>query len=403
MTIAVYHNLSSGGAKRALQEITRRLAQRHTVDVFTLSSAEHDFGDVRADVRQHLVTRFDPWPLLRSPFGRMNQVVYTANILRVRAVQRAVAATIDASGYDVVMAHHCRFAQAPGLLEFLRTPSVYYCQEPPRSLYEPPFDRPYLRHGRLRQLVDKLDPLIAGHRTIVLNLDRRNTRAAKKVLVNSAYSADVVRRIYGGLVPAEVCYLGADLSRFKPLDLPRENLVLSVGALAPHKGYDFLIDALSRVPADKRPRLVIVCNQLNPPEHAFLSRLASALAVDVELRHNASDAELVRLYNTALFTVYTPYREPFGFVPIESMACGTPVVGVRDGGVSETIQHEHTGLLVERDAKSCAEAILRLLCDHELRRRLGAAGPSAVATRWDWNNTVAQVEWHLEAVTSRRR
>lgn len=396
MKIAIYHNLPSGGGKRALQEVTQRLVQRHTVDVFTLSSAEHAFGDLRPWVRQHEVTPFEAWPLLRRPFGRANQIVYAANVLRVRAVQRAIAAKIDAAGYDVVFAHHCRFAQAPGILEFLRTPSVYYCQEPPRYFYEPPFDRPYLQQGRARQQMDQLDPLIVGYRNIMLRLDRRNTRAAKKVLVNSAYSGEVVRRIYG--VPAEVCYLGADLSRFKPLGLPRGRFVLSVGALAPHKGYDFLIQALGHVPAEQRPPLVIVCNQLNPPEHAFLSQLADQLNVTVEFRHNASEDELVRLYNTALFTVYTPLREPFGFVPIESMACGTPVVGVREGGVAETIQHEQTGLLVERDAQQFAQAITRLIGDAALRQRFGAAGPSAIAQQWDWANTVAHVERQLEAV-----
>ena len=48
-------------------------------------------------------------------------------------------------------------------------------------------------------------------------------------------------------------------------------------------------------------------------------------------------------------TVYAPIMEPFGFVPLESMACGTPVVGVCEGGVRETIRHEETGLLVDRD------------------------------------------------------
>ncbi len=60
---------------------------------------------------------------------------------------------------------------------------------------------------------------------------------------------------------------------------------------------------------------------------------------------------LVLLYNKANLVVYTPYQEPFGLVPLESMSCGTPVVGVNDGGVMETVTNGKTGILTERDTK----------------------------------------------------
>ena len=393
MRIAIYHNLPSGGGKRALFEMTRRLATRHTVDVFTLSTAEHGFCDVRPHVAQHQVFPFVPWGLLGSPFGRLNQGVYLGNLLRVRPVQRQIAAQIDAGNYDVVFAHHCRFAQAPAILQYLKTPAVYYCQEPPRHFYEPLHDRPYLRSTGWRQLANDLDPLIALHRRIAMALDRRATRAARTVLVNSAFSRESIYRTYGR--SAQVNYLGADLSNFKALNLARERFVLSVGALAPHKGYDFLLRALAQIAPEQRPLLVIVCNQLNPPEHAFLTELARQLEVQVDFRHMVAEAELVRLYNTALFTVYAPVMEPFGFVPIESMACGTPVVGVREGGVRETIEHERTGLLVDRDPAQFAGAMRCLLQDANIRDRYGRQGRESVLQRWDWEKTVQELEVKL--------
>ena len=395
MNIAIYHNLPSGGGKRALYEMIRRLVDRHAVDVFTLSTADHDFCDLRPLVRQHQVFPFTPWGLLGSPFGRLNQGIYLGNVLRVRPVQQRMATQIDAGNYDVVFAHHCRFAQAPAILQYLKTPAVYYCQEPPRHFYEPPHDRPYLRSTGWRKRVNDLDPLIALHRTVAMALDRRATLAARTVLVNSAFSRESIYRTYGR--SAQVNYLGADLSNFKALNLPRERFVLSVGALAPHKGYDFLLRALAQIESEQRPLLVIVCNQLNPPEHAFLFVLAQQLGVRVDFRHKVDEAELVRLYNTALFTVYAPVMEPFGFVPIESMACGTPVVGVREGGVRETIEHEHTGLLVDRDPTQFAQAMKRLLQDANIRDRYGRQGRESVAQRWRWDASVAQLERMLEA------
>ena len=75
------------------------------------------------------------------------------------------------------------------------------------------------------------------------------------------------------------------------------------------------------------------------------------------------DEGLVQLYNRAMLTVYAPIMEPFGFVPLESMACGTPVVGIREAGVRETVRHAETGFLVDRDPEQFAAAVLALLDD----------------------------------------
>ena len=75
MRIALYHNLPSGGAKRTLQEATKRLAVNHQIDVYTLTTANHDFADLRPYVASHQVFEFQPGALLASPFGRFNQII----------------------------------------------------------------------------------------------------------------------------------------------------------------------------------------------------------------------------------------------------------------------------------------------------------------------------------------
>jgi glycosyltransferase involved in cell wall biosynthesis len=135
----------------------------------------------------------------------------------------------------------------------------------------------------------------------------------------------------------------------RPLDLEKRNFVLSVGSLTPLKGFDFLIRAMAELPEAGRPRLVIVSNFQNPPEKTYLEGLAGELHVELELLNNVSDQRLVELYNQAKMVLYAPVREPFGLVPLEAMACGTPVVGVCEGGVLETVLDGETGILVERD------------------------------------------------------
>ena len=64
MKIALYHNLPSGGAKRAIFETVQRLVKHHAVDIYMLSTANHDFCDLRPFVGKYEIFEFQPSPLL---------------------------------------------------------------------------------------------------------------------------------------------------------------------------------------------------------------------------------------------------------------------------------------------------------------------------------------------------
>jgi len=398
MRIAIYHNLPSGGAKRALYELSRRLVRTCDIDVYTLSCADHEFCDLRPYSKEHIVFPFEPWPLVRRPFGRLNQGIRTLDLFRLGALQRQVASKIDAGGYDVVLVNHCLYERAPSLLRLTRTPTVYYCQEPPRLFYEPQIPRPYLRLSRLQRLGNCLDPLPLLYRTVLSKHDRANVWAASRVLVNSAYSRESLYRAYG--ISSVVSYLGVDPELFLPLDLPRQGSVLSVGVLDPRKGFDFLLRGLALIDEVRRPPLVLVSNAADSREREYLAALADHLGVSVAFKILISDDDLVRLYNSAALTLYTPVMEPFGFVPLESMACGTPVVGVREGGVRESVVDDVTGILVDRDPAELASAVRELLADGERLDRYGRQGRQHVLKNWTWEASVAQLERHLEDVAS---
>lgn len=126
----------------------------------------------------------------------------------------------------------------------------------------------------------------------------------------------------------------------------RERHLLSVGELSPRKGYDFLVDSLGYIPAAQRPKLRIACNSVLTQEREYIKNLANEKGVVLEILTNLNTEMLKIEYNQAALCVYAPVDEPFGLVPLEAMACGTPVVAVGEGGVVESIVHERTGLLV---------------------------------------------------------
>ena len=395
MRIALYHNLPSGGAKRTLYEATRRLALKHEIDVYTLSSANHEFCDLRPHVRSHRVYDFRPRPLLSSPFGRANQAIRLADIRRLQALTRSIARDIEKERYDLLLVHPCQFEKAPSLLRHLpELPSVYYCQEPLRQLYEAMPERPYDDTASARRsLLNRIDPLPGLYQSSLRRNDQQNTRSADRVLVNSAFMKRAVDEIYD--VDSRISYHGIDIDLFRPLAMEKGDFMLSVGSLTPLKGFDFLIRAMAELPAGSRPALVIASNFQNPPERQYLMQLATELDVVLELRGNVSDEQLVELYNRALVTLYAPVREPFGLVPLESMACRTPVVAVNEGGIRETVRHEQTGLLTERDPAQFAGAIARLLDDPATAQALGHNGLEDVRTNWTWERAVDTLERHM--------
>lgn len=399
MRIAVYHNLPSGGAKRTLFEAVQHLVGRHEIDEYTLSSADLSFCDLRPLVRRQEVVEFLPLPLFSSPFGRLNQVIRLLDLIRIRASQKSIARKIEASNYDVLLVEHCQVEKSPSLLRFVRKiPSVYFCQEPLRELYETMPPRPYSPDVSNRsRILNKLDPLPSLFFKTLRRIDRENLRSAARVLVNSEFMRQAVDQIYG--VRSHVSYHAVNHELFKPWSLKRGPFVLSVGSLTPLKGFDFLIRSLAYLDPSERPCLVIASNFENPPERSFLLELARSLGVELKLEGRISDDRLVELYNQAAMTVYAPVREPFGLVPLEAMACGSPVVGVSEGGVRETVLHDQTGLLVEREPERFAAAVRSLLNDPVRAASYGENGRKKVLEKWTWEQAAGRLQSHLSAAT----
>lgn len=400
MRIAVYHNQPSGGARRALYEMGKRLASRHEVDVYTLSTADEAFLSSADFAREVFVFPFERRRPRRFALY-LNELRELRDLDDLEAVNRAVAHRIDRGCYDVVLADACRFVQSPSVLTYIRTPSVYYCHEPPRRFIEPmarPGAAPLSLYQRARAVWHWPARVLYDRR--VSALDRRNVAAAASVLTNSESSRQTVQRYYGRA--AAVCRLGVDAQRFVPGDLTRSDYVLSVGALEPHKGFDFIVRALARCPYEARPRLVVAGNTDDAGVGDHLRRLGEALGVRVSTSVRVSEAELLTLYQQARAFVYAPHHEPFGLAVLEAMACGLPVIAVAEGGPCESVADGTTGYLVARDETAFAGALMRVLGEPGLAAQLGRAGRQRVVADWTWDAAANRLHEHLVAVAERQ-
>lgn len=404
MKLAVWHNLSTGGGKRALHSHVRGLAERgHELRAWTLSD-RHDYLPLQGLVPERIVSPGWRPHEPRSPGGRAYGV-YHNRVARLRAVREACrrcAAEIDQGGFDVAFVHGDEVYGMPFILRHLRTPSVLYLQEPFRSFYEASPVLPWIGEVSAAGGVARGVVRAAGEAGRLL-ADRaqareelRNARAAGTVLVNSFYSRESVLRAYGR--DARVCYLGIDTRLFFPTGVPRERFVVGLGAMNASKGVDLAIAAMALL-AEPRPPLVWVADRADTAYAAGMAALARDAGVRLDVRIRLADPELADLLNRAAVMVYASRLEPFGLAPLEAAACGTPVVAVAEGGVRETILDGINGITVQRSPEELAAGVQRLLDDPGLARTLGEAGARHARSEWSTERSIDRLEAELARAT----
>jgi glycosyltransferase involved in cell wall biosynthesis len=109
---------------------------------------------------------------------------------------------------------------------------------------------------------------------------------------------------------------------------------------------------------------------------------------NIKFLGRVSDEQLADLYSNALYTLFTFTHEPFGYVPVESMACGTPVLTYNRQGPGESMINDQVGWLVEKDEElaTTAARLWRKGYPKDLRKncRLSALkfDSAAIALKW---------------------
>jgi glycosyltransferase involved in cell wall biosynthesis len=223
-------------------------------------------------------------------------------------------------------------------------------------------------------------------------------RRSRRVIVSSETTrADLIEHL--GLPPAKIdvvpLALGQppaqpDRSREQTradLDAGTRPILLTVSAKRPHKNLMRLLGALARMPAERRP-LLVMPGYPTPHEDELRARAGQlGLAGDVRLLGWVSEQELEDLYRAADAFVFPSLHEGFGMPVLEAMARGLPVATSGRTSLAE-VAGEAALLFDAEDEPSIAGAIERLLEDRELALRLGRAGVEQ-AGRFTWDATAA--------------
>jgi glycosyltransferase involved in cell wall biosynthesis len=262
------------------------------------------------------------------------------------------------------------------------------------------------RSGRLRIVV--LVHMVfggSGHDGSVAERDELAVLAAARAVVTTS---DWARRhlLDRYPLPAARVHVARPGTGPAPASLPTTGgeRLLCVGAVAPHKGQDVLLEALARTAG-----LAWRCRLVGPLDRdpAFVASLEHQAAVAgiadrLRLPGPRTGAALQLEYRSADVLVVPSRSETYGMVVTEALAAGLPVIATGVGGVPEAVgrtEHGLPGLLVRpADSSALAAALTRWLTDADLRCRLRRAAVRRRETLPDWRTTSDRIRAVLSAV-----
>jgi D-inositol-3-phosphate glycosyltransferase len=243
--------------------------------------------------------------------------------------------------------------------------------------------------------------------------EREIMASASKIVAFSPHERDAMARLYGAdpkrieLVPC-----GVDLSRFRPLDqeesrkrlgLNGDKVFLYVGRIESLKGVDLLVQTAAHLEIPQGVRVLVVGGDDGQNQEVErLRQLAQDLDVAdvVDFVGRVDQEELPVYYSAADVCVVPSFYESFGLAALESMACGTPVVASRVGGLSTIIEHGHTGYLKSwRCPEAFANSLEMITSSKSLLESMGQAARRR-AEGMGWDQVASAMAAHYQSLAT---
>jgi D-inositol-3-phosphate glycosyltransferase len=249
-------------------------------------------------------------------------------------------------------------------------------------------------------------------------------RDADAVVAECPQDRSDLTTLYGA-DPARIAVIpcGFDKSEFWPITKPFARralalnpdgpLLLNVGRLVPRKGLDNAIRGLGLLARRHgiSATLLVVGGNSDLPDPALTPEIGrlQALARDEGVQGNVvftgrRSREFLKLYYSAAdIFVTTPWYEPFGITPLESMACGTPVIGADVGGIRYSVADGVTGWLVPpNDPEALASRAAHLYRDPAAAKAMGRSAIRRVNAHFTWRKVARSVAGLYQEVLAGR-
>lgn len=230
---------------------------------------------------------------------------------------------------------------AKGVLTHSNQLHICYCHSPARYAWD--LYHSYLGTGKLfrKYLLHKFRLW-----------DFCSSNRVDHFIANSKYVAKRILKTYGR--KADVIYPPVDTT-FYSCETKKEDFFLTASRLVPYKKVDLIVEAFSHLPDEK---LLVI------GEGPEMQKIKDKAAKNVEILGYQSNERLKEYMQKAKGFLFAAL-EDFGIVPVEAMACGTPVIAFGQGGVLESVKENLSGLFFhEQTPKSIIDSV-REFCKNE--------------------------------------
>jgi len=222
-------------------------------------------------------------------------------------------------------------------------------------------------------------------------------RGADRCIAPSRYAHDYMMN--NNDIQCELVPCGVDMEHFRPCSKKDMNVPRILCTAALHddrKRIPLLLKAFDMLLKEGRPAILQLAAETTPDTDRYLCSLVSHdVLKSVQILPSVTYKELPEYYSAASVTVLSSVSETFGMNMIESLACGTPVVGTNSGAIPEIINSPYIGNLFENDDN---ESVTVLNLYHALKNTLELAGKPDTeklcrqhASQYDWKKVVKQM------------
>ena len=232
--------------------------------------------------------------------------------------------------------------------------------------------------------------------------ERRSLRCARRVIATSEWTRSELARLR--VVPSDRVDVAPPGSDHAPVASGTETggAFLCVGVVAPHKGQDLLVEALSTLSGSDDWTCTIAGSLDARPD--FADRLAARVADTglgdrITMAGVLTEAELDRAYGRTDLVVAPSRTESYGMAIADALRRGIPVVASRVGGIPQTVADSRAaGLVPPDESAALADALREWMLDPGLRARMRAEARRARTRLPQWSDTADRVSRTLAGV-----
>ena len=180
-----------------------------------------------------------------------------------------------------------------------------------------------------------------------------------------------------------------------------DEIILFVGRIVPIKGIDKLLMAMTYLEKREKVKLVVIGGDQHCEEEVKrLKALTRRLDIhdSVDFLGLVDQKELPYFYSAADLCVFPSYYESFGLVALESLACGTPVVATRVGGIEGVIREGETGYVVKDNAPDRLADKITLMLSVSKAKEAAIRSIRASVTQYSWSNIAEAIASEYDAL-----